>query len=97
MPLNVKFIALVESNPGAIAKRTIQAVRDARDASDYPQLLLVPLLSSQSADDLREQGIDDDPESYIVSLGGDLLNFGCDGLIVSGHSHASRVGVQCPR
>ena len=86
MTLNVKFITLVESNPGSITKRTIQAARDARDASDYPQLLMVPLLSSLSADDLREQGIDDDPEAYIVSHGGDLLNFGCDGLIVSGQA-----------
>ena len=86
MTLNVKFITLVESNPGSITIRTLQAAKEARGASDYPQLLMVPLLSSLSADDLRDQGIDNNPEDFIVNHGRDLLKHGCDGLIVSGQA-----------
>ena len=87
MTLNVKFITLVESSPRSITIRALQAAKEARDTSTYPQLLMVPLLSSMNADDLLlDYGIRDGPEDFIVKRGQDMLNHGCDGLIVSGQA-----------
>lgn len=86
MALNVKFITLVESVPLAITRTTIQAARAARGTARDPRLLMVPLLSSLGADDLRQTRSDGDVNAYIVERGRDMLNVGCDGLIVSGEA-----------
>jgi len=83
--LNVKFITLVESAALAITAKTIETAREARGDRKYPKLLMVPLLSSLNADDLRSaKGEKLDPTEYIVERGGAMLERGCDGLIVSG-------------
>lgn len=82
--LNVKFITLVETVPLAITLATLQTARRARGEARDPRLLMVPLLSSLDADDLRAVSIDMDVNSYIVSRAGHMLSHGCDGLIVSG-------------
>lgn len=84
MTLNVKFLTLVESNPQSITIRTLEAARNARGTNHTPRLLMVPLLSSLNEEDLRAQGIGDDPAAFIVERGKTLLQHGCDGLIVSG-------------
>ncbi len=84
MALNVKFITLVQSNPESITIRTLDTARKARGSHQDPRLLMVPLLSSLSDDDLRELRILDDPAAFIIRHGGNLLKHGCDGLIVSG-------------
>ena len=84
--LNVKFLTLVESTPQSITIRTLDAAKEARGASKEPRLLMVPLLSSLNADDLRAIGILNDPEDYILERGRALLGHGCDGLIVSGEA-----------
>ena len=82
--LNVKFITLVESVPEAMTVRTLQAARKARKNARDPRLLMVPLLSSLNANDLRAAGIQDDSTAYILARGRAMLDHGCDGLIVSG-------------
>ena len=86
MVLNVKFITLVESAPSAITVRTLQAARRARKGARDPRLLMVPLLSSLNADDLRAAGIRGSLTDYIVARGKTMLDHGCDGLIVSGEA-----------
>ena len=82
--LDVKFITLAESTPGATTVKTLQAARDARGGGEYPHLLMVPLLSSLDADDLHDTGSETDPSEHIVTRGRKMLGHGCDGLIVSG-------------
>ncbi len=86
LDLNVKFITLVESVPKAITVRTLQAARQARKGARDPRLLMVPLLSSLNADDLRAAGMQDDATAYILTRGKAMLDYGCDGLIVSGEA-----------
>lgn len=86
MERNVQFITLVKSDPESITIRTIEAARAARGDRSDPRLLMVPLLSSLNADDLRELGIQDDTDAFIIRNGGKLLDHGCDGLIVSGQA-----------
>lgn len=86
MELNVRFLTLVKSDPESITVRTIEAARAARGDRSDPRLLMVPLLSSLDDDDLRELGIRDDPDAFIIRNGGRLLDHGCDGLIVSGQA-----------
>ena len=78
--LDVKFITLVEAALPAMTISTLRAAKEARDAADYPRLLMVPLLSSLDADDL----IDRDVIGHILARGQAMLDQGCDGLIVSG-------------
>lgn len=86
MPLNVKFLTLVESNPLAITLATVRAARAARGTAKYPELLMVPLLSSLDESDLRAGGVNEDANGYIVKRGLDMIRHGCDGLIVSGEA-----------
>lgn len=87
LPLNVKFLTLVESVPLAITLETVRvAVRERGDAT-FPQLLMVPCLSSLDMSDLRasgEPGEFEDINSYIVRRARIMLDAGCNGLIVSG-------------
>ena len=82
----VQFITLVESVPFAITQASISAARNARGAKPYPQLLMVPYLSSLGSENLRETGVDEDISAYIVRRGKKMLDVGCDGLIVSGEA-----------
>jgi orotidine-5'-phosphate decarboxylase len=84
MTLNVKFLTLVESVPLAITLATVRAARAARGAARDPQLLMVPLLSSLDATDLKAGGENQDVNAYIVERGRAMISHGCDGLIVSG-------------
>ena len=85
MSLNVRFVTLTESMPYVMTTRTIQTALKTRGDAAHPKLLMVPLLSSLSDDDLRSEGITGtDSTQYILERGERLLNEGCDGLIVSG-------------
>ena len=83
MTLNVKFVTLTESMPYVMTKRTIETALKTRGNAKHPKLLMVPLLSSLSDDDLQSQGIENSTR-YILERGEKLLAKGCDGLIVSG-------------
>ncbi len=85
MALNVKFITLVEAQQSAITIRTLQTAREVRGTARYPRFLTVPLFSSlDNADLLQATGKHIDATAYIVERGGAMLQYGCDGLIVSG-------------
>lgn len=86
--LNIRFLTLDVPAVTSKTTRTIRAARAARNGSDFPHLLMVPLYSSQDTDDFGEQmlGRYDDPSDYIVKRSEQLLEFGCDGLIVSGEA-----------
>ena len=85
MALNVKFVTLTESMPYVMTIRTIETALKTRGQAEHPKLLMVPLLSSLSDDDLRSEGIAGaDSTQYILERGEKLLVEGCDGLIVSG-------------
>ena len=86
IPLGVRFLTLDDPAVTSKAIRTIKAVQDVRNGSDFPRTLMVPMYSSMDAEDLDELGLDQngDPTAYIVNRGRRLLSFGCDGLIVSG-------------
>ncbi len=85
MTVNVKFITLVEAVPTALTVSTLRAARDARGSSHYPRLLMVPLVSSLDAGDLGGT----DPTEHIIARGRDTLDYGGDGLIVSGDAIAA--------
>ncbi len=83
--LNVKFITLVEAQQSAITIRTLQAAQEARGTARNPRFLMVPLFSSlDNADLLQTTGKHIDATTYIVERGREMLQHGCDGLIVSG-------------
>ncbi len=85
MVLNVRFVTLTESMPYVMTTRTIETALKTRGDAAHPKLLMVPLLSSLSDDDLRSEGITGtDSTQYILDRGEKLINEGCDGLIVSG-------------
>ena len=85
MALNVKFVTLTESMPYVMTIRTIETALKTRGEAEHPKLLMVPLLSSLSDDDLLSEGIaGTDSTQYILERGEKLLVEGCDGLIVSG-------------
>ena len=85
MALNVKFVTLTESMPYVMTIRTIETALKTRGEAVHPKLLMVPLLSSLSDDDLLSEGIaGTDSTQYILERGEKLLKDGCDGLIVSG-------------
>lgn len=73
--LNVKFITLVHAEPRSLTIETLKRAREARGEDPYPQILMVPLLSS-----MTEPGA----AAKILERGETLLKWGCDGLIVSG-------------
>ena len=85
MALNVRFVTLTESMPYVMTIRTIETALKTRGVAEHPKLLMVPLLSSLSDDDLRSEGIKaTDSTQYMLERGEKLLAEGCDGLIVSG-------------
>jgi orotidine-5'-phosphate decarboxylase len=88
--LDIRFLTLDVPAVTSKTTRTISAARAARNGSEFPQLLMVPLYSSLDAEDLNEHGSGPDPDlspsDYIVERGGQLLEYGCDGLIVSGEA-----------
>ncbi len=85
MALNVRFVTLTESMPYVMTTRTMETALKTRGVAAHPKLLMVPLLSSLSDDDLRSEGIKGaDSTQYILDRGEKLLAEGCDGLIVSG-------------
>ena len=86
--LNIRFLTLDVPEVTSKTTRTIRAAHAARNGSDFPHLLMVPLYSSLDAEDLNEQasGPYHSPSDYIVERGGQLLDYGCDGLIVSGEA-----------
>ena len=85
MALNVRFVTLTESMPYVMTTRTIETALKTRGVAAHPKILMVPLLSSLSDDDLRSEGITGvDSTQYMLERGEKLLAGGCDGLIVSG-------------
>ena len=86
MRLNVKFITLAKTDPESMTVRTLEAAVRARGKNRYPRFLMVPLPSSQDADDLPESQSDQAMDDFIIAQSEHLLAQGCDGLIVSGPS-----------
>ncbi|MCH2279461.1 MAG: orotidine-5'-phosphate decarboxylase [Vicinamibacterales bacterium] len=82
----VRFMTVVESVPLAITLDTIQTVRRARKDDLFPELLMVPYLSSLGTQHLRDIGVQDDVDTYIMKRGKVMVDAGCDGLIVSGQA-----------
>lgn len=82
--LNVKFLTLVESVPLAITLNSVKVARATRGDAADPKLLMVPCLSSLDQSDLRDSGINQEIDEYIVSRAKTMIEGGCDGLIVSG-------------
>jgi orotidine-5'-phosphate decarboxylase len=82
--LNVKFITLAEAVPKSRTIATIQVARETRGDNAYPHLLMVPMLSSLDGGDLPEHP--GGSSAFIVSRGREMLDHGCDGLIVSGEA-----------
>lgn len=77
----VRLITLQEAAEPATTDHALCSCRAARTGG-YPEILMVPLLSSLSAPLL-----DDTPtDQYVVRKGKNLLGRGCDGLVVSGTS-----------
>ena len=73
--LDVKFITLVQADPHSLTIETLKRARAARGEHPYPCILMVPLLSS-----MTEPGA----AAKILERGETLLEWGSDGLIVSG-------------
>lgn len=80
--LRIKFITVSGPPEFTINSGVIQTALDAR-VGDYPKILGVPLLSDASIDETTLSGASTDTE-YILQRGRELLEAGCDGLIVSG-------------
>lgn len=80
--LCIKFITVSGPPEFTIKSGVIQTAVNAR-VGEYPEILGVPLLSDASIDETTISGASTDAE-YILQRGQDLLNAGCDGLIVSG-------------
>ncbi len=55
--LGIRFMTVVESVPVAITLDTIQTVRRARKDDLFPELLMVPYLSSLGTQHLRDIGV----------------------------------------
>jgi orotidine-5'-phosphate decarboxylase len=84
--LNVKFLTFLETVPRTIMLNSVKAVRAARGSAQYPQVLMVPCLSTMDEEDLRASGINMDVNEYIVQRAKVMIDAGCDGLIVSGQA-----------
>lgn len=82
--LGIRFITLVPTDPLAITQHSIQTVQSARGDASYPQVLMVPFLSSMGVEELHAAGIKGTVDDYIVQRGHALRDIGTDGLIVSG-------------
>lgn len=86
----IKFITLGGPADYTVRSGVVQTAVQAREKSEYPKILGVPLLSSAT---LSSAGIGGTalPEvsseaDYIVQMGENLMHAGCDGLIVSGQA-----------
>lgn len=80
--LGIRFITLAESRDDVFTRHSLSAGRKARGAAPFPQFLMVPLLSSLSPADFGRPDLA--AEEYIVNRGRQMLEAGCDGLVVSG-------------
>lgn len=80
--LGIRFITLAESRDDVFTRHSLSAGREARGAADFPQFLMVPLLSSLTPANFGRPDVKAD--DYIVDRGREMLAAGCDGLIVSG-------------
>lgn len=90
MQLNVKFLTLVEAAYRSMTVRTIAAAREARGDSAFPRLLMVPYLSSHASEDLApDEAGDLTLTEFILQRAKRMLEYGCDGLIVSGDAIAA--------
>ncbi|MGE0703829.1 MAG: orotidine-5'-phosphate decarboxylase [Vicinamibacterales bacterium] len=78
---NVELLTVSES----MAPKTIGAAAAARQGSQNPKLLMVPLLSSLDAADLRGMaGPEVSVEQHILRKATNAMRSGCDGVIASG-------------
>ena len=80
--LGIKFITLAESRDDVFTRHSLAAGRRARGARQIPRFLMVPLLSSLTPANFGRPELS--AADYIVDRGGEMLEAGCDGLIVSG-------------
>lgn len=72
-----------------VTRPTLRAAAEGRgEGNAYPELLAVPLWSSLNAADVEQIYGEDGSrlDDFVVSRGGELLDKGCDGLILSGES-----------
>ena len=81
--LNIKLITIAGPPEFVLKSGVIQTAREARGGNACPQIIGIPLASSQQIDEITLTGASNDTE-YILQRGGDLIKAGCDGLIVSG-------------
>jgi orotidine-5'-phosphate decarboxylase len=82
----VKFITLSEHPAPSVNRSVIAhaiAVREERGL-DSPLLLMVPLVSSLAEPTLGRHGMT--AEQYILERAAEMVDYGCDGIIVSGES-----------
>ena len=77
----VRLVTLQEAAEPAVTDHALGSCRAAR-TGPYPEILMVPLLSSLAGPILGNTPTD----QYIVDKGKNLLDRGCDGLVVSGTS-----------
>lgn len=82
--LRIKFITITGPSEFVLKSRVIQTAGDARGGSENPKIIGVPLVSSMRIDETTLSGASNDTD-YILQRGGDLIEAGCDGLIVSGN------------
>ena len=77
----VRLVTLQEAAEPAITNHALCSFRAAR-SGPYPEILMVPLFSSLAGPLFNDTPAD----TYIVNKGKDLLDRGCEGLVVSGTS-----------
>ena len=78
----VRLVTLQEAAEPAFTNHALHSFRSARNGT-FPEILMVPLLSSLDRPVLSEN---EPTDQYIVNKGRDFLSRGCDGLVVSGTS-----------
>ncbi|MCY4609753.1 MAG: orotidine-5'-phosphate decarboxylase [bacterium] len=87
LSLNVKLLTLDAGTANSKTARAISIIQEARGESEDPRIIMVPMLSSLDADDLELfEGEHCGATRYIVDRGRKLLEYGCDGLVVSGEA-----------
>ena len=87
VPAGVRFLTLSENPEPSINISTLATARAARErlGSEWPKILMVPLLSSLARPTVNPSM---DTTTYIVHRGSAMMKIGCDGLIVSGEAIA---------
>ena len=78
--MGVRFLTLSDNMPPS----SIKAARDARGESEYPELLVVPFLSSLDVTDLEAMKGRKDLDEYFLERADAAVKNGVDGLIASG-------------